>query len=220
MTELHCQGIIFDLDGVLIDSEVVSNRHWKRWAELNQVSFDHIAAIHHGLPPVRTVAAVAPHLDAAAESKVFEEWAAHDMDDLRAYDGVHGLLAGLPAGRWGIATSSFRTLTLSRLTFLGLPVPEALVTVNDVKNGKPAPDPYLLAAEKLGLSPADCIVIEDAPAGIRAAKTAGARVIAVTSTNEVESLSEADYVVGAIRDITIAVIGGGFGVSMSSLVRR
>ena len=70
MTELHCKGIIFDLDGVLIDSDIVSNRHWKRWAELNQVSFEHIAAIHHGLPPVRTVAAVAPHLDAAAESTI------------------------------------------------------------------------------------------------------------------------------------------------------
>ncbi len=210
MTELHCQGIIFDLDGVLIDSDVVSNRHWKRWADLNQVSFEHIAAIHHGLPPVRTVAAV---------SKVFEEWAAHDMEDLRVYDGAHALLAGLPVGRWGIATSSFRTLTLSRLAFLGLPVPEALVTVNDVRNGKPAPDPYLLAAEKLGLSPADCLVIEDAPAGIRAAKTAGARVIAVKTTNPVSALGEADYVVGRLMDIAVALHPGGFRVSMGVLER-
>ncbi|MDZ4699036.1 MAG: HAD-IA family hydrolase [Rhodothermales bacterium] len=214
MTELHCQGLIFDLDGVLIDSDVVSNRHWKRWADLNQVSFEHIAAIHHGLPPVRTVAAVAPHLDAAAESKVFEEWAADDMDDLKTYEGAYALLAGLPAGRWGIATSSFRTLTLSRLNFLGLPIPDALVTVDDVKNGKPAPDPYLLAAEKLGLAPEHCIVIEDAPAGIRAAKTAGARVIAVTTTNQVSALGEADYVVGRLVDIAVAVSPEGFRVSV------
>jgi len=204
MTELHCQGLIFDLDGVLIDSDVVSNRHWKRWADLNQVSFEHIAAIHHGLPPVRTVAAVAPHLDAAAESKVFEEWAADDMDDLKTYEGAYALLAGLPAGRWGIATSSFRTLTLSRLNFLGLPIPDALVTVDDVKNGKPAPDPYLLAAEKLGLAPEHCIV----------AKTAGARVIAVTTTNQVSALGEADYVVGRLVDIAVAVSPEGFRVSV------
>jgi sugar-phosphatase len=212
MTELHCQGIIFDLDGVLIDSEVVSDRHWKRWADLNHVSFDRIAAIHHGLPPVRTVAAVAPHLDAAAESRVFEEWAADDMDGLKTYDGAHALLGALPAGRWGIATSSFRGLTLSRLHFLGLPVPEALVTVNDVKNGKPAPDPYLLAAEKLGLPPADCVVIEDAPAGIRAAKSAGARVIAVTTTNRVSALGEADYVVGRLVEVKVEMGPAGFRV--------
>ncbi len=220
MTELQCQGLIFDLDGVLIDSDVVSDRHWKRWADLNQVSFEHIAAIHHGLPPVRTVAAVAPHLDPEAESKVFEEWAAHDMEDLRVYDGAHVLLGSLPAGRWGIATSSFRTLTLSRLAYLGLPVPEALVTVNDVKNGKPAPDPYLLAAEKLGLAPEQCIVIEDAPAGIRAAKTAGARVIAVKTTNPLSALGEADYVVGRLMDIAVAVHPGGFRVSMGVLGRE
>jgi len=205
MTDFYCEGILFDLDGVLIDSDAVFDKHWQRWAAQKQVSFAHIAAVHHGIPAIRTIGIVAPHLDAAAEAEEFERIASTDMQGLRAFDGAYELLDALPKRKWAIATSSPRSMAIPRLEFLGLPVPDAVITIDDVRQGKPAPDPYIEAARALGLAPNRCIVIEDAPAGIEAARTAGATVIAVASTNRPEALAEADAMVMSLRQIAITV---------------
>ena len=198
-----CDAVLFDLDGVLIDSDPIYDRHWQRWADRQGVSFEHIAAIHHGRPAVRTIGVVAPHLDAERESRQFNADLAADvnMDGLLAYDGAEVLLHSLPPDRWAIATSAPRTFALSGLRHLDLPVPSVLVTVDDVVNGKPAPDPYLQAAAGLGRAPVRCLVIEDAPAGIEAARAAGARVIAVSSTNPPEALQAADVIVPRLTDL-------------------
>ncbi len=198
-----CEAVVFDLDGVLIDSDPIYDRHWQRWAQRQNVSFEHIAAIHHGRPAIRTMDLVAPHLDAERESRQFNADLTADlnMDGLRAFDGAEALLESLPSDRWAIATSAPRKVALSRLQHLGLPMPSVLVTVDDVVHGKPAPDAYLQAAEGLGRSPARCLVIEDAPAGIEAAKAAGARVIAIASTNPPEALQKADVIVPRLSDL-------------------
>ena len=209
-----CEAVIFDLDGVLIDSDPIYERHWQRWAEAQNVPFEHIVAIHHGRPAIRTMGLVAPHLDAERESRQFNADLAADlnMDGLRAFDGAEALLESLPSDRWAIATSAPRTVAFSRLQHLGLPMPSVLVTLDDVVQGKPAPDPYLQAAEGLGRSPARCLVIEDAPAGIEAAKAAGARVIAVSSTNPPEALQAADAIVPRLTDLEMIVGDAGLRV--------
>ncbi len=214
MIEFHCKGIIFDLDGVLVDSDAVFDKHWRIWAAERGVSFEDIAAVHHGIPAINTVSIVAPHLDAAREAKILEGMAAGDMNGHLAYPGAHELLADLPEGKWAIATSSPKELALPRLNHLKLPVPQVLVTIDDVARGKPAPDPYLEAARQLAIPAEDCLVIEDAPAGIQAALMAGARVIAVTTTNPKDRLLDAFEVVASIKEIAITAINSGFSVSI------
>jgi sugar-phosphatase len=198
-----CQAIIFDLDGVLIDSNPISERHWQAWAERHGLPYDEIAQIHHGRPTVETMRRVAPHLDVAEEARLKETAEAKDTDGLTVYPGVETLLSQLPQGRWAIATSGTRQTATFRLRHVGLPQPTVLVTADDVKRGKPAPDPYLLAAERLGVAPCDCLIIEDAPAGVEAAKAAGTKVVAVTTTNQASALSQADAIALSISAVQV-----------------
>lgn len=198
-----CQAIIFDLDGVLVDSNPIAERHWERWAVRHGLPFDEIARSHHGRPTVEIIRRVAPHLDAEREARRKETAEADDTDGLTAYDGAADLLAMLPAGRWAVATSGTRRTAAFRLAHVGLPEPAVLVTADDVERGKPAPDSYLLAAERLGVDPADCVAVEDAPAGVESARAAGARVIAVASTNGPDVLSRADVVLPELAALRV-----------------
>lgn len=213
-----CQAIIFDVDGVLIDSDPVAERHWRAWADRHGVDFEAIARIHHGRPTVETIRQVAPHVDAAQEAHLKETAEADDTEGLRLYPGVKELLAGLPRDRWGVATSGTRRTVSLRFPHLSLPEPSVMVTADDVQRGKPAPDPYLLAAEHLGVAPADCLVIEDAPAGVEAAKAAGAKVIAVATTNRVEDLGLADAIAPALAALQITVGPEGLRVHVNGAV--
>ncbi|HIK45296.1 MAG TPA: HAD-IA family hydrolase [Leptolyngbyaceae cyanobacterium M65_K2018_010] len=206
--DFHSQAIIFDLDGVLVDTNPISERHWQAWANRHRISFAEIARIHHGRPTVETIRWVAPHLDAEQEANLKERAEADDAEGLTVFTGVRELLAQLPPERWAIATSATRRTALARLHQVDLPQPAVLVTADDVVQGKPAPEAYQLAAAGLGVAPADCIVVEDAPAGITAAKGAGAQVIAVATTHGAEALAEADAVVGAIGALQLQVKPG------------
>ncbi|WOD38191.1 HAD-IA family hydrolase [Nodosilinea sp. E11] len=207
--DLLCQAIIFDVDGVLINSDPVADRHWRAWADRHRVDYEAIARIHHGRPTVETMRQVASHLDVVEEARLKETAEADDTDGLMIYPGALELLAGLPRDRWGVATSGTRRTVSIRFPYLGLPEPSVMVTADDVQRGKPAPDPYLLAAERMGMTPADCLVIEDAPAGVEAAKAAGATVIAVTTTNRVEALGLADAIAPTLAAIQISVVPQG-----------
>jgi len=198
----RCDAVIFDLDGVLVDSNPISERQMRAWAARHGVSFARIAAIHHGRPTVETVRLVAPHLDVEAEARLIETAETGDTDGLRLFPGASRLLGGLPDGRWAIVTSGTRPLATTRLDHVGLRRPGVLVTADDVRRGKPAPDPYLLAAARLGVVPTRCVVIEDAPAGVASARAAGARVIAVASTMAPAALEDADVVVACLDDLT------------------
>ncbi len=161
----------------------------------------------HGQRLVEIIRHVAPHLDAEEEAARLAAWEAADTDGLRVIEGATGLVRSLPHAAWAVVTSGDRATALTRLRFASLPVPGILVTADDVTQGKPHPEPYLRAAEELGVTPADCVVIEDAPAGIRAAHAAGMRVIGVTTTHAPESLEEASTIATHLLDIQIATPG-------------
>lgn len=207
---LRVDAVIFDMDGVVIDSGDAYARHWRTWGAEHGLDYDAvIARVHPGRPPAETIRIVAPHLDAEAESRDFNARleADDDEDPIMAMPGAAELLSSLPAGRWTIATSAFRPIAREWLAHAGLPVPPELVTVDDVEQGKPAPDPFLKAAANLGFDPARCLVVEDAPAGITGAKAAGARVLALGTTHEREDLTAADFHTAGLWSVSAAVEG-------------
>ncbi|HET7208285.1 MAG TPA: HAD family hydrolase [Terriglobales bacterium] len=206
MPSFTCRAILFDLDGVLVDSTPVVARHWRLWAEENGLDPDKLMQVAHGVRTIEVVRALLPHVDAEAEVKKIEMREAADTDGVHVMPGAASLLAGIPQGRWCVVTSGTRYLATSRLNAAGLPIPPALVSADDVTQGKPHPEPYLRGAQLLGFDPANCVVIEDAPAGIRAAHAGGMKAIALTSTFGPEELSEADAIIPGLRDLCLSVI--------------
>jgi sugar-phosphatase len=207
MPELRVDAIIFDMDGVVIDSGDVYAKHWREWGEGHGLDYDtDIAHVHPGRPPLETIRAVAPSVDAEAETARFNSALDADESDdaIEAMPGAAALLTALPRDRWAIATSAYRDIARQWLAHAGMPEPAALVTVDDIEHGKPAPDPFLRAAELLGVDPGRCVVIEDAPAGITGAKAAGAMVLALRTTHGPEDLAEADYQTYSLDSITAA----------------
>jgi mannitol-1-/sugar-/sorbitol-6-phosphatase len=202
-----CAGILFDLDGVLVDSTRAVDREWREWAARKGVDGDAIMAIAHGVRTIEVIRRVAPHLDAETEAAAIENHEAHDQRGVTVMPGAADLLKAIPAACWGVVTSGSRLLAQNRLRYCGLPVPQVLVTSDDVTNGKPHPEPYLKGAELLGFRPAECLVIEDAPAGIQAARAAGMKVIGMASTYAAEKLSVADAVVRAFSTIRVSSNG-------------
>lgn len=209
MPTFLCSAILFDLDGVLVDSTRSVERHWRAWAQQKGVDPEKIMAIAHGVRAIEVIRQVAPHLDAAAEVREIEAREVTDRDGVVAMPGAAALVASIPDGRWGVVTSGTRHLASGRLRLMGLPVPKVLVTADDVANGKPHPEPYLKGAELLGVSPADCLVIEDAPAGIQSAHAGGMKVVGITSTYPEDALGHADAVIGKLGaiDVTLNVAG-------------
>jgi sugar-phosphatase len=209
MPIFHCSAILFDLDGVLVDSTRSVERHWRAWALQKGVDAEEIMAIAHGVRAIEVIQRVAPHLDAAAEVREIEAREVTDRDGVVVMPGAAALVASIPEGRWGVVTSGTRLLASGRLRLMGLPVPKVLVTADDVANGKPHPEPYLKGAELLDVKPADCLVIEDAPAGIQSARAGGMKVVGITSTYPADALGHADAVIGKLGAIHVALNGAG-----------
>ena len=209
MPIFHCAAILFDLDGVLVDSTRSVDRQWRAWARQKGVDGDKVMAIAHGVRTIEVIRAVAPHLDADAEVWELENREADDQEGVDIMPGAIELVRSIPEGRWGVVTSGTRLLASARLRFGGLPVPKILVTAEDVANGKPHPEPYLKGAERMGVIPSDCLVIEDAPAGIQSARAGGMKVVGITSTYAAARLSEADFVVQRLPQIQVSVNGTG-----------
>jgi sugar-phosphatase len=209
MPTFSCAAILFDLDGVLADSTRAVDREWREWAARKGVDGDAIMAIAHGVRTIEVIRRVAPHLDAEAEANAIENHEAHDQSGVVVMPGAAELVRSIPAGRWGVVTSGSKLLATNRLRHCGLPVPEVLVTSDDVTNGKPHPEPYLKGAARLGFDPSECVVIEDAPAGIQAARAGGMKVVGIASTYKAGTLQQADVVIAKLAQIRITSNGAG-----------
>ncbi|HEX7255890.1 MAG TPA: HAD-IA family hydrolase [Gaiellaceae bacterium] len=184
-------AVLSDMDGVLVDSWTAIERTWRRFAQRHGLDPEVVLAASHGRPTIDVIRDVAPHLDADAEAAAIDREQIHDVDGLRALPGARELVDSVPAGRFAIVTSASRRLAESRLRAAGLPVPDVLVTADEVENGKPDPAGYLRAASLLGVDPAHSIVLEDAPAGVEAGVAAGMTVVGVLTTNSESALRSA-----------------------------
>jgi sugar-phosphatase len=193
--------ILFDLDGVLVDSTRIVERAWRRWAADVGVPVDGLLAVAHGRPARELVRMFAPSLDPEGEALRVAEYEIADPEGLTVIPGARECVAFASRGRWAVVTSGSRALAAGRIADAGLPAPAVLVTADDVAAGKPDPEPYERAARELGVAAAACIVIEDAPAGVTAGRRAGATVFAVATTHDADSLAQADRVFGTMHEI-------------------
>ena len=205
MKRFECSAILFDLDGVLVDSAAYVEQQWRRWASAKGLRAEPFLRVCHGRRAVETIRIAAPHLDAEAEVAALgpgeesSEW-------IGPLAGAARLLEMLPEGSWGVATSGLRVAASARLARAGLPMPRVLICAEDVRRGKPSPDAFLLGAAELDVAPADCLVIEDAPAGVMAARSAGMPVIALTTTHRLDQLP-ADACAGSLADVHLGRMG-------------
>jgi sugar-phosphatase len=209
MTNIRCQAMLFDMDGVLVNSTDVVARVWRRWAIAHGFDPDAVVRAAHGRPSIDTVRDFLPHADSNAENLEVERQEIDDLEGVVAIPGAPELVSSLPANRWTVVTSATRPLAEVRLRAAGIPIVSTMITSGDIQRGKPDPEPYLKAAARLGYAPEDCVVVEDAPAGIRAGKAAGARVIAFPTTSKRAELEAAgaDWVVRNCADITATLEG-------------
>lgn len=205
-------AVLTDLDGVLVDSGTLIEDVWRAWSLQHGVDPTVLLANMHGRLARQVIAEYAPGLDADAEAAAMDVTEQARSGELSAVPGAMRCIEVARLHRWAIVTSGVRGLALSRINAVGIPTPEVLVTADDVSRGKPDPEPYLLAASRLGVSPGKCVVVEDAPAGILAGKAAGMTVLAVETTHVAAELAAADAVFDSmfgVREELIRLLDAG-----------
>lgn len=201
-------ALLFDMDGTLVDSTASVLRGWQTVAAEFPIPPDLFAVVpRHGRPAVEIMADLLPRELIPAAAARLDELERTDTDDVVLLPGAARLLAAAPAGRWAVVTSAGRPLAQVRLGAAGIGTvgiaAPALVTIDDVSRGKPDPEPFLLGAKLLGVPPERCLVFEDAPAGLAAARAAGAMTVAVTTTHTADEL-DADVIVPDLSAVRIA----------------
>ena len=211
MVEISCRGLLFDLDGVLVDSTPAVARVWTKWALAHGFDPEETVRKAHGRPSLATIKDLLPNVaDPIAENQVVLRGEIEDTEGVVPLPGVCDFLQALPQDRWALVTSCAKPLARVRLEAAGIPVPEKMITSDDVRHGKPDPLPSLKGAALLGVPASECVVFVDAPAGIRAGKTAGASVIALPTTspeNELKSAG-ADWILPGYSHLSLASTNG------------
>lgn len=178
------RAFLFDMDGTVLNSIAAAERIWAAWALRHGVDVVSFLPTIHGVRAIDTINRLAlPGVDAEAEAAFITEAEIEDVEGIIEVPGAANFLKSLPANQWAIVTSAPKALALRRMAAAGIPQPLVMVTAEDVSAGKPDPAGYRLAARRLGVEPADCLIFEDATVGILAAEAAGAGLIVVTSTH-------------------------------------
>ena len=210
MKRFECRAILFDLDGVLVDSTRHIEQQWRSWALAKGLSPEPFLRVCHGRRALETIQLAAPELDAEAEIAAFRPDPLSEVAGLPPVEGAAHLLQLLPSGSWAVATSGTRATATARLHGAGLPQPAVFISAEDVVRGKPDPDVYLAAAARMEVIPSECIVVEDAPAGIEAARSADMRVVALTTTHPATML-HADACAPSLASVHLGRIDPGVG---------
>jgi sugar-phosphatase len=193
--QFEAQALLFDMDGTLVNSHAPMERAYRLWAQRYGLDEDAVLRASAGRRTIDSIRALAPAgVDAEADANSISVQERRDMEGVVEIPGAAALLAALPRGRWALVTSADRELATARMRAAGLPLPAVMVTAESVSRGKPSPDGYLLAAERLGIPAAATIVFEDAPAGLLAGHRAGATVIAVATTLDEAQLADEHWV--------------------------
>ena len=183
MLTLRAEALLLDMDGTLVHSTTEVETVWRLWCQSHRLDPEPVLAMCHGVRSREVIRALAPQLDLAREVALLDELEIQHAGVAEPIAGARTLLGALSPARWVLVTSASQRVARHRLASAGLPLPlplpRLLIGAEDVVRGKPDPEPYLLAARQLGLAPADCLVFEDAPAGIRSALQAGCQVVQI-----------------------------------------
>ena len=178
-------AFLFDMDGTVLNSIAAAERVWAAWAERHGVDVQTFLPTIHGARAIDTIRRLnLPGVDAEAQAAFIAQAEIDDVEGIVQIPGAAAFLDSLPSQRWAMVTSAPRDLALRRMAAAGIAEPAVMITAEDVKAGKPDPAGYLLAAQRLGLEPADCLIFEDATVGIQAAEAAGASLMIITTTHQ------------------------------------
>ncbi len=205
MPSIRCQAVLFDLDGVLIDSYQAIVQSWREWADRHHIDLDVVLANAYGRRSNDTIAIVAPHLDAGREADWLTEVEYRYVEMTAPYANARELLGQLADQPHAFVTSGILGLASARARYCQLPIPDVFITADDVAEGKPSPEGYLLAARRLGIDPRQCVVIEDSPAGLQAAKAGGMQAIAIGTTHPAAELTAADLIVPELKQLILEI---------------
>jgi mannitol-1-/sugar-/sorbitol-6-phosphatase len=211
---IRCKGILFDMDGILISSIGSVERSWTTWALMRGVDPAYALGVAHGRRSIESIAMLRPDLDAATENGIIERLEIEDTDGVAVLPGALELLAALPGDRWTVVTSATEALARVRLAATGIPVPDRIITADDVSEGKPHPAPYLAGAALLGFRPEDCVVFEDAASGTKSARAAGCTVVATPFSHSIESLAAAHYLIADLTRVKVSILPGDEGLKL------
>lgn len=173
------EAILFDMDGTIIDSSVPVHKAWRAWGDSVGIPWERVLAVMPGRRAIETMQILAPELPQPESAERFLATEALDYEGIVEIPGAGAFVASLPLDRWAVVTSATQGMARSRIEAAGLPLPRVLVSADMVSRGKPDPECFLMAAERLGVAPERCLVFEDAPAGIAAGKAAGMAVVGV-----------------------------------------
>jgi mannitol-1-/sugar-/sorbitol-6-phosphatase len=217
---LHPRGILFDMDGVLVSSIGSVERTWEKWALARGIDPALAISMAHGRRAIETVRQLRPDLDDQAELDWLEEMEVADNGGLTILHGVQPILDVLPEKYWTVVTSATERLARSRMAHGGIRVPERIISADMVTYGKPNPEPYRRGAELLGLTPAECLVIEDSASGATAGHAAGCKVLATLFSHSLESLVDADWIVRSLEDVSVQVAGDHLDVRFTPVSRE
>jgi len=204
---LRGRAVLFDVDGVLLDSVAAHQAVWRRWAGERGLDPAAVVLASNGRRPEDTVRLVAPALDPATERKALDELTRRSRAVVREIPGAAALLRSLPPDRWAIVTSGSAWYVQRAFRRCRLPLPAVQVYGEDVASSKPAPDSYVLACRRMGTRPSDCLVLEDSPAGVQAGKAAGCLVLALTTAAPTGPLATADVWAAGLPEATPVVRG-------------
>jgi mannitol-1-/sugar-/sorbitol-6-phosphatase len=213
---LVASALLFDLDGVLADSTRSVIRAWSAWARRVGLEPEELLPKVHGRRAIETIRAARPDLDAEAELATLVADETTDNDDTEEIPGARALVSALPADAWAIVTSGLREVATARLVAAAIPLPRVMITAESIERGKPDPDCYLKGAQALGVDPSGCVVVEDAPIGATAARAAGMRLIALTTTHRADELGPADLILPDLTHLAVNIVERTNGANRSS----
>ncbi len=203
---LTCKAVLFDMDGTLVDSTPAVERAWGWWAARHKIPLEDVLSFSHGRPAIATLSHFLFERDHTGELEELARYEEDQLEGILAVPGAAQVLHGVKNHPWAIVTSAWRKLAEARVTAAGLPLPKVIVPVDEIRNGKPNPEGFLLAAERLGVPPAECLVFEDTRPGIEAGLSAGMQVVGLLTTVPASQLAHRPLI-RDFRDVTVEADG-------------